>query len=185
MVYLLLSNIEYDNILFSDLKISSNIFLEDRMLYFLREDFDKLNQKIVEVCKRMEKIGKEIGESCDEGSDTWHDNFAFEEGQRQQTMWSNHIRELIKIRNTATIVDPPRENDRVRIGKTVEFKDLITNEIERFQIGSFMVFRDQKKIEAISYNAPLAKIIMGAQIGEIRKGQIAGKQKQFEILKIE
>ena len=36
------------------------------MLYFLKEDFDGLNQKIVEICELMEKIGKEIGESCNE-----------------------------------------------------------------------------------------------------------------------
>lgn len=49
------------------------------MFYFLPDDFEDLNDQIEQICERIEELGKEAGESCQQGAETWHDNFAFEE----------------------------------------------------------------------------------------------------------
>ena len=48
-----------------------------QMFYFLPEDFEDLNDQIEQICEKIKELGKEAGESCQEGAETWHDNFAF------------------------------------------------------------------------------------------------------------
>ncbi|OHA24282.1 MAG: hypothetical protein A3G52_02045 [Candidatus Taylorbacteria bacterium RIFCSPLOWO2_12_FULL_43_20] len=66
------------------------------MNFFLPEDFEKLNQEITGLCDRIKQIGKEMGESCREGAETFHDNFAYEDGERQQAMLSTRLRKFIE-----------------------------------------------------------------------------------------
>jgi len=150
------------------------------MYYFLPHDFEELNAQIDRICTTIKEIGQEMGASCREGAETFHDNFAFEDGERQQYMLSNRLRELIKIRNNSRVVNSSNGN-KVSIGRIITIRDEITGEKQTFKIGSYMVFRDQN---AISYNAPLARCLMGAEVGEIREGTIGGKKRQFVVLQI-
>lgn len=153
------------------------------MYYFLKEDFEGLDKQIDQICDEIKRIGKEMGKSCQEGAETFHDNFAFEDGERQQYMWSSRLRELIKIRNNAKVVSPEISSKKVSIGKSATFQDEETSKIQTIRIGSFMIFHDQKN--TISYNAPLARLLVGATVNEAREGIVGGKKKSVIILKIE
>ena len=152
------------------------------MFYFLPEDFEDLNDQIEQICEKIKELGKEAGESCQEGAETWHDNFAFEESQRQQYMWSNRLRELIRVRNNARVIQPSPQGDKVSIGRVVTIQDTATEETQIFKIGSYMILKEK---DEISYNAPLARMLIGAEIDDERTGKIGGKQKTFRILEIE
>jgi transcription elongation GreA/GreB family factor len=151
--------------------------------YFLKEDFDKLENKIEEIKTKMKNIFKEIGNGCQETSETYHDNFAYESGQQQSLMWSEHLGKLIAVRNNLQIVTPDEDKSIATIGKTVTIVDLIANSKFKFKIGSYMTFVDDDS--EISYKAPIATIVIGAKVGEVKEGTIAGKLKKFEIIKIE
>ncbi|MBI5913190.1 GreA/GreB family elongation factor [Candidatus Azambacteria bacterium] len=153
------------------------------MYFFLKEDFEGLDKQIEQICDKIKEIGQEMGKSCQEGAETFHDNFAFEDGERQQYMWSSRLRELIKIRNNAKVVSPETSSEKVSIGKCATFQDEETGKIQTIRIGSFMIFHDQKN--TISYNAPLARLLVGAMINDAREGKVGGKRKAIIILKIE
>lgn len=153
------------------------------MYYFLREDFKALNTEIEKIADKIKEIGKEMGKSCKEGAETFHDNFAHEDGERQQYMWSSRLRELIRIRNQTHIVEP-QKSDRLSLGLTAIIKDIDTDEMRTIKIGSYMVFAQQDG-KVISYNAPLARMLIHGKVGEIKEAMIAGKKKCFLILKIE
>lgn len=108
--------------------IDGTLTKERQMEYFLREDLDVLDQKIEETREQIKKALREIGDSCQQGSETSHDNPGFEEGQRAVTMWSRQLRSLAKIRNGALIVPPPAPplDGKIRIGHIVTVKDLAT-----------------------------------------------------------
>ena len=59
-----------------------------------------------------------------------------------------------------------------------------TGETRVMQIGSYMVF-DNKEGFVISYDAPLARMIIGGKVGDTREAVIGGKKKVVNILKIE
>lgn len=152
------------------------------MYYFLKEDFEDLIEKITGLTNQIRKIGQEMGASCKEGAETFHDNFAFEDGERQQYMLSKRLVELIRIRNNARVISPNKDSARVSIGKTIILKDEYTGKTQSVRIGSYMVLKNGN---AISYNSPLARILIGAKVGEIRNGKIGGREKKFSIIKIE
>jgi transcription elongation GreA/GreB family factor len=150
--------------------------------YFLREDFGKLNAQIAEINSRIKQIGKEMGASCQEGAETFHDNFAYEDGERQQRMWSQLLRELIKINNNAAIINASGSTDRVDIGSCVTICDVSTGEEKTLRIGSYRVFENHG---TVSYNAPIGRMLLGAEEGDVVIGEIAGQEKKFEILSID
>lgn len=154
------------------------------MFYFLREDFEGLNAEIEKIADKIKEIGKDMGQSCREGAETFHDNFAFEDGERQQYMWSTRLRQLISIRNQARVVESQR-GVKVSLGLSVTLKDVGTGKIRTIKIGSYMVFAKTEGKEVISYNAPLARMLIGGEVGEVREAVISGKKRSFHILKIE
>jgi transcription elongation GreA/GreB family factor len=150
--------------------------------YFLREDIGKLAEQINEIDARIKAIGQEMGASCEEGAETFHDNFAFEEGERQQQMWSKNLKELVDIYNNSQIFEPSGNTERVAIGCLVTFADIFTGEEKTLKIGSYLTFNGNG---TVSYNAPLARILLCARTGDICKGVIAGKLREFEIIDIQ
>jgi len=154
------------------------------MFYFLKEDLDELTALIEGICQKIKEIGKDMGRSCQEGAETYHDNFAHEDGVRQQHMLSTRLRELITVKNNARVVSPELTGGMAGIGRTVTFLDKNTNETQTFKIGSYMTIQDKEE-NTISYDAPLARILIGAKKGEKKEGIIAGKKKILQILKVE
>ncbi len=154
------------------------------MYYFLKKDFDTLNAEIEKIADKIKEIGQEMSKSCQEGAETFHDNFAYEDGERQQYMWSTRLRELISIRNQAKVLLEPPKGETVTIGRTVTVEDENTGEMQVIKIGSYMVLAKEED-EVISYNAPLARMLLGGRVGNTRESVIAGKKKSFRILKIE
>jgi len=149
--------------------------------YFLPNDYAGLQAHIKDISKRIKKIGKEMGESCEEGSETYHDNFAYEEGERQQFMWSKRLCELNHIRKHAKLYYPEANPDRVRPGCTVTYVDDDTGEKITIRIGSYLNFADSL---AVSYNAPVAKALLGREEGDTCEAIICSRKKRLEILEV-
>jgi transcription elongation GreA/GreB family factor len=63
----------------------------------------------------------------------------------------------------------------------VTIADLDSGEEKTLMIGSYMTF---DKDGTVSYNAPLARILLGGETGEVRRGEIAGELRKFEIVEV-
>ena len=99
-------------------------------------------------------------------------------------MLSRQLRDLVDLRKKAKKADLPSDKNKVGIGSIVTILNSATGEIKSFKIGSFAVFAETGE-RTISYNSPLAQIIIGAKIGEMRIGKISKAEKSFKIIKIE
>jgi transcription elongation GreA/GreB family factor len=146
--------------------------------YFLKEDFDELHRKINELTEKFKKFSLEIGKDYQEDKGI----FTFEEGERQKQMLSTRLQELIKIRNSSKIVMPNTKTDIIGLGSCATFEDESNNEIQTYRVGSYMVLREDK--DTISYDSPLARLLIGAQVGDLREGVVGGKKRSFRIIKI-
>ena len=155
--------------------------------FFVNKDFDDLNREIATTCDRIKDAGKEMGLSCQEGAETFHDNFAYEQGQRDQEMWSNRLRQLVRIRNNAKVIIPGSTQGQVRIGRLITVRDLGSGKEKTFQIGSYMIFADMEEgaVPVLSYDAPLPKALIGAKEGEGREAFFGGRKHHFKVVKIE
>lgn len=155
------------------------------MYYFLEEDFNLLNERIKKLQKKLKQVGIEKGESCRQSSETYHDNFPFEEAERQEYLLGSHLKEFLKIKDKAVIVRPNyKQNLKVALGKIVEIEDVETKKLKKTKIGSFLNLSNDKG-DVISYNSPLGTLLMGSKINQIKKGKIGKNLKKFKIIKIE
>jgi len=154
--------------------------------YFLKKDIIALEKKINEVLEETKEAGKKIGESCEVGADTWHDNFDYEEAVRQMSMVSSHLKQLTNIRNKAKVISPNKSNDKVSIGKTAVC--LVDGQEIAYTIGSYIILKDkaneQSNQKIISYISPIAKLLIHHSVGEICEGLIGKNNKKFKIISI-
>ena len=149
---------------------------------FLRADFDALLQRIDEVRSIMRALAAQMGEACEQSSETFHDNFAYEDGERRQFMWGEELRRLTHIRDCAVIVDPPQDATFVRLGTQVTIFNHQREEERSFTIGSFLSFASDPAV--VSYQAPLARTVVGAEVGDVCEGLIRGRLVELEVLDI-
>ena len=153
--------------------------------YFLPEDLMALRKKIQELTDRVSEALGNIGISCQGGSDTFHDNFEHEQGQRISAMWSVRAKELNDILRQAEVISVGSlSSNEVTIGKSITVLDENSGVIRNFKIGSYMNFQDDDQEDIVSYATPLAKMVMFAKVGEIREGQIGTEKKRFKIIDI-
>lgn len=151
--------------------------------YFLLKDLNVLDGKIKETKAKIDEALKEIGISCQQGSETSHDNPGYEEGQRAVDMWAHRLQELVSVRQNAVLVDSPTvpsTDARAKIGHVVVFQDLITHEQKKLRLGSSVVFGDFEK--EISYKSPIGQVLLGAMIGDILEPTMGREKKKWLIL---
>ena len=144
------------------------------MYKFFKEDLDALDFKIKELRATIREAGQQMGAATEDG-EREHDNPELDDAMRK------HLRDMNEIRGKAEIVNLSEvRTERVSVGCDVSFVDQDGDE-KTISIGSFM---PSEASTAISYNAPIAKILIGLKVGEYREGTIAGKHVEFEVLSI-
>jgi transcription elongation GreA/GreB family factor len=147
---------------------------------FLRKDYDALLAKIEELAGALREAGQEKGRWANQSAETWHDNFGYEQEQRQEWMLSDRLEEFVEMKNDADIVQGRAMNE-VDIGCRVTIRDTETDEQRTFLVGSYQVL-DQQHENEVSYAAPLAKPFMGATVGEEREVTIGDKSTRFRVV---
>ncbi|HKK53959.1 MAG TPA: GreA/GreB family elongation factor [Patescibacteria group bacterium] len=139
---------------------SKNQSLSAKKFIFLEEDYDYLIKKMNKIIVEINRLGQEIGESCDE-SETFHDNFDYEELGRQKEMWTQYLKKVEKTKDNAEIIKPNTANNIVSIGKKFRVESSSGKVIEKI-IGSYLTFTKDR----ISYLSPLARKIIGKKVGD-------------------
>ena len=143
--------------------------------FFLYPDLEDLNLEIERVQEHIRETKLASQEGTEQSSESWHDNYIFEEAQRQLKMLMNHLGGLSRSLERSVVVDPPDTPECVEIGATVTFFIKEERRSDTFSIGSYMVFDRLRDLDFISYETPIAVILNGARVGDERVGEIGGK----------
>lgn len=150
------------------------------MHYFLAQDIEALERKIQETVEKLKEVGEELRTVMTQSSETWHDNFGFENAQQQARMLEQRLDDLEHIRRNAKIIEPPSHIDTVAIGHTVIVKEVQTEKCKIFRIGSHMAFTE----ETISYASPFGSLLLGKKVGERIKRTPDTTTPEYEIIEI-
>jgi transcription elongation GreA/GreB family factor len=150
---------------------------------FLRKDYDALLAKIEDLGQALREAGQEKGLWANQSAETWHDNFGYEEEQRQEWTLSDRLEEYLEMKNDAEIVQS-HPTSEIDVGCRVTICDTATDEQRTFVVGSYQVL-DQQQDDETSYAAPLARPLMGAAVGEEREVTIGDKAALFRVVAIE
>ena len=144
---------------------------------FLKPDYDRLLQEIADLKQRAKEVGQEVALWTHQTSETWHDNYGYEEGQRQYMIISGRMRELFDISEKAVIVAPDPKSKRADVGNTLVLIDAKTKKRKTVTLGSWLTWN---KVHT-SYHSPLGQALMGARAGETREFAHGGKTETFRI----
>jgi len=150
---------------------------------FLRKDYDALVAKIEELAGGLREAGEEKGLWANQSAETWHDNFGYEQEQRQEWMLSDRLDEFVEMKNDAEVVQG-RAVDEVDVGCRVTVEDVETGERRTVVVGSYQVL-DQQDENEVSYAAPLARPLLGATVGEEREVNVGDRSLLYRILAID
>lgn len=136
----------------------------ENVYYFLEEDYIKLNEKINKISEEISRLGQEIAHSVDVSGETFHDNFVYDEGMRQQSMWSDEKLKLETIKSKARVIEKKQNNDNeekfVTIGSVLVLS--VNSKTTHTEIGSYLNFHKG----SISYASEFAKNIINMKKGE-------------------
>lgn len=154
---------------------------ESGTFYFLKPDLDALEAQIAEIQENIKASGKEMGEATGQGAETWHDNFGYENAERDFAKWNQRLGELTQVRARARVVTPNPSPDRVVVGSVVTYRDNDGKE-KKIRIGSYMVLSNKTDV---SYNSPVGRVLIGTKEGEEAEGTVNKKDVIYQVVKIE
>ena len=144
--------------------------------------YDRLHQLLIDTRTRFYEVCHDNEDANGSGdSSVWHDNFAYEENQRQMQALSTKVIHLERLLadmsvNSIPIVEPKR----VILGSLVT---VLMNEQKR----TFFICGHQDgdiNHKRISYDSPLGRVLMGLEIEDEVTIQLGGKSVDVEVVSI-
>lgn len=151
-------------------------------MYFLPRDLHRLEELIAQVEQTYKKNLGSIGETADISSETWHDNPAFDEAQQLAKSAYGQFKKLTSIRNQAKLVTEPPSGDVVAIGCRVRYsRSDFRGDDEVVVASDYLV---ESADDEISTGSPIGQLLLGAKVGEQRKGKIADRIVTLEVREI-
>jgi len=127
---------------------------------FSQFDYDELVKKFHDSAQRLKKSNIDAIESTEESSETWHDNWRFEEGVRQSMMLSKQLEDVRNVLINSKVID--KLDSRTLLGFKIKFKR--GRRKREVIVGSYFTFSTNKNIA--SYSAPLIQALKGLKSGE-------------------
>ena len=156
----------------------------NRRYLFTPDGIKRLRQRIARARAAYKEICDSNEDAAGSGdSSVWHDNFAYEENQRQMHQQAKRVRDLEGVLAAAEVV-PPHELrlDRVTVGTWVSCQKDRDSKPRRFYIAGYD--DGEPSLGRISYNSPMGRHLMGAEEGDVLEIFFAGRHTELEILEV-
>ncbi len=154
-------------------------------LYLTPGGVERLRRRIAATRAAYQAICDDNPAALESGDTSgWHDNFAFEENQRQMHQLSRQVRELETLLGRAAVVPLPGVvEERVILGSRARWRFLD----EAVARASWISGWDDGDPDRgrVSYNSPIGAALVGAEPGEERELRTAGTLRKIEVLDVE
>ena len=145
-----------------------------------RQGFDRLKAEL-ERLRREERprITKAIAEARSHGD--LAENAEYHAAREKQSFIEGRIMELeVKVAH-AEVIDPPTNGDRVTFGSTVRLQDADGKEVRYWIVGSD---ESEPTKGRISIMSPMARTLIGKEVGQAVTAQLPSGKKTYEILAV-
>ncbi len=143
-----------------------------------RGGFDRLQQELDQL-RREERprIIKAIAEARAHGD--LSENAEYHAAKERQGFIEGRIRELETKIGAAEVLDPPRDGARITFGSTILLRGTDGKEVRYQIVGSDEADPTTGRISIL---APLARTLIGKEVGDEVKVQAPGGAKTYEVL---
>lgn len=150
--------------------------------YLTRFGMAVIREKILLLDRKREEALAGAGQAAQNDSNAYHDNFEYEEGMRQQEMFSQQLRSFCRLLEGASIAPEPASSDRVTLGHYVVVRRGDVEEEEGYLIcgdGEGALFEN-----ACSVSSPMGQALLGMARGETKVVSLANQTFSVEVLAI-
>ncbi len=139
--------------------------------------------RLAKVREAYEAVCASNGAAAEAGDNSvWHDNFDYEENQRQMHQLARRFHDLEEALRRMEVVSAPAAPKQVGFGcvVTLEHAD---GRSERLVIGGYD--DGDAALRRVAYTAPLASALLGAEPGDVRTFTAGGRERELVIVAIE
>lgn len=146
-----------------------------------RAGFDKLDAELKHL-KSVERpaIISAISEAREHGD--LSENAEYHSAKEKQSFIEGRIKELEGVISLAEVIDPSKLNGTIKFGATVELVDEDTDEEKTYQIvGEYEADIENGRL---NIKSPLARALIGKDVGDSVEVRTPGGDRAYEILKI-
>lgn len=143
--------------------------------------FQALKDELARLKAEMPKISQEIGIARDHGD--IKENAEYHAAKEKQGLTAARIAELEDRIARAQVIDPSElSGERVKFGATVELEEIESGKVVVYQI----VGADEADIKSgtISVTSPVARALIGREVGDEVKVRAPGGTRVYEIIDV-
>jgi transcription elongation factor GreA len=141
----------------------------------------KLKDELMRLREERPKISREIGVAREHGD--LSENAEYHAAKERQGMVEARIKDIEDKLARAEIIDPSKlSGDKISFGATVDLSNVDTDEAVTYQI----VGAEEANVDdgLISISAPLARALIGKQIGDEVRVKLPAGERCYEIVDI-
>ena len=146
--------------------------------YVDKKGYQKLLEEVEEADRKLREHRKTRGDSYSSSAgDGWHDNFDFEEMERQERLLSGDLQTKQKRLKNAIIVDKQDNENVVDIGDVLSLTLIFGEDDEEtdiYKLSGTEAFSKDEDYNIVSINSPLGQAIYLKPIGEVVKYKVNG-----------
>jgi transcription elongation factor GreA len=143
---------------------------------------EKLRRELGRLKEERPKISREIGVAREHGD--LSENAEYHAAKERQGMVEAQIKDIEDKLSRAEVIDPSKlSGTKVRFGACVTLLNTDTDEEVSYQI----VGADEANIDegSISVSAPLARALIGKEVGDEVKVKLPGGERNYEVVTVE
>jgi transcription elongation factor GreA len=143
---------------------------------------EKLRRELGRLKEERPKISREIGIARDHGD--LSENAEYHAAKERQGMVEAQIKDIEDKLSRAEVIDPTKlSGTKVRFGASVTLLNTDTDDEVTYQI----VGADEANIDegTISVSAPLARALIGKEVGDEIKVKLPGGERNYEVVGVE
>ena len=141
----------------------------------------KLKDELGRLKEERPKISRDIGVAREHGD--LSENAEYHAAKERQGMVEARIKDIEDKLARAEIIDPSKlHGDRISFGATVELSNVDTDEAVTYQI----VGAEEANVNdgLISISAPLARALIGKQVGDEVKVKLPAGERLYEVVAV-
>jgi transcription elongation GreA/GreB family factor len=133
--------------------------------YMTRYGIEEIRRRIASLEQQYHESLGHAGAAAQNDSNSYHDNFEYEEGMRRADLLARHVSMLREVIKSAVVAEYPSQTERVAIGHvvTIDIEGSGTCQLLICGEGEGGLIED-----GCSVASPLGQVVVGMSLGETR-----------------
>jgi len=148
----------------------------------LKDTHELLAKRIKQIREEIEKNKKDIQEAVSHGD--LSENAEYDSAKERQSMLHYKLNQLQMYMNVEIFDENDINTEVVSFGTSVKIKNKKNGEVQQYNLVGPAEYELENYPDIMTYTSPLAKALIGKEVGETAEIKKPDKHLQFEVMEI-